>query len=102
MCVGNISEAAQYIVVAVQNVKMFTTLCPNDSSFKSDRLLFAHIPSPGYPEQISPYFLLKLLTLTRYDEHWSLYYFMLIKFINNRYCSEFLHIPHFWIPFLKF
>ena len=30
MCVGNFLEAAQYTVVAVQNVKIFTTLCPSD------------------------------------------------------------------------
>ena len=59
LCVGNFLEAAQYVVVAVQSVKIFTKLCPNDSSFESNRLLFAHIPSPGYPKQISVYFVLK-------------------------------------------
>ena len=59
VCVGNFSEAAQYIVVAVQNVKLFTTLSPNDLSFESNCLLFGHILSPGYPEQISPNFVLK-------------------------------------------
>ena len=54
--VDNFLEVVQYIVVVVQNAKIFATLCPNDSSFESDRLLFSHIPSPGYPEQISPHF----------------------------------------------
>ena len=56
-CIGNFLEAALYIVFAVQNVKIFTTL--NDSSFESNCLLFAQMPSPGYPKQISPYFILK-------------------------------------------
>ena len=40
VCIGNFLELAQYIVVTVQNVKIFTTFCPNDSSFESNRLLF--------------------------------------------------------------
>ena len=59
VCTGNFVEAAQLIVVAVKNVKIFTTLCPNNSSFESNRLLFAHIQLLGYPEQISPYFVPK-------------------------------------------
>ena len=35
------------------------SLCPNDSSFESNCLLYAHIPSPGYLEQVSPSFVLK-------------------------------------------
>ena len=30
VCGGNFLEAAQYIVVVVQNVKIFTILCPDD------------------------------------------------------------------------
>ena len=59
VCTGNFLEAAQLIVVGVENVKIFTTLCPNNSSFESNRLLFAHIQLLGYPEQISPYFVSK-------------------------------------------
>ena len=47
------------IVVVVENVKIYTTLCLNDSSLESNRLLFAHIQSLGYSKQISPYFVLK-------------------------------------------
>ena len=47
------------IVVVVENVKIYTTLCLNDSSLESNRLLFAHIKSLGYSKQISPYFVLK-------------------------------------------
>ena len=36
------------IVVVVQNVKILTTFCLNDSCFKSNHLLFAHIPSPWW------------------------------------------------------
>ena len=59
VCTGNFVEAAQLIVVAVKNAKIFTTLCPNNSSFESNRLLFAHIQLLGYPEEISPYFVPK-------------------------------------------
>ena len=59
VCAGNFLEAAQYNVVAVQNVKIFTTVCPNDSSFESNRSLFACILSSGYPKKVSPYFVLK-------------------------------------------
>ena len=47
------------IVVVVENVKIYTTLCLNDSSLESNRLLFAHIQSLGYSKQISPYCVLK-------------------------------------------
>ena len=47
------------IVVVVENVKIYTTLCLNDSSLESNRLLFDHIQSLGYSKQISPYFVLK-------------------------------------------
>ena len=56
VCVRNLLEAAQDLVVAVKNVKIFTTLWPDDSSSVSNRLLFAHISNS---KQISPYFLLK-------------------------------------------
>ena len=53
MCVRNFLEAAQYVVVAVQNVKLFTTLCPNDSSFEINCLLFVTSHPLVYPQQIS-------------------------------------------------
>ena len=115
--VKNFLEAAQYIMVLVQNVKIFTILCTNDWSFGRNRLLFAHIPSPWLfwtnftlfcteiGDQDFTYIEL-LVSLQLWNEINKVQiwyklvtcYVVLIKFIKNRYCSKYLHIAYSWIP----
>lgn len=70
ICVRDFLEAAQYSVVVVQNVKVFTTAYLNDSSFQSNNLLFAHIPSSGCPEQILFCLILFCMEIKDQDVHY--------------------------------
>ena len=113
----NTSWKLHNVMVLVQNVKIFTTLCTNDWSFERNRLLFVHISSPWLfwtnftlfcteiGDQGFTYIEL-LVSLQLWNEINKVQiwyklvtcYVVLIKFIKNRYCSKYLHIAYSWIP----